>query len=497
VFSGNKTRFDMAIFSSQQTNFGGAQFSGQQTNFQDAKFVSIEHTDFLDAEFGAWLTDFSDVEFRPELTNFSDVKFFSTEHTNFSDAAFSAERTNFAGAQFGGKQTYFHGTNFFSGERTNFRDAKFFSIEHTDFLEAEFRGERINFGGAEFRGEQTYFRGAKFFSTGHTDFSDAEFLSTEHTDFSAKSTFRSERTLFTRAKFSSTETSFSDATFGSKKVLFSEATFKEKVVFLGTEGNAVFASQEQWVWFDHCRMDKPELLTFNTVLLHPGWFINVDARNFDFTHVAWYGFSGGPEGDLVGEIKALEDRGVQSRYSALSQACQRLSANAEQNRDYPLANEFYFWSMEALRRESWNPLKSLGLIRTLYWALSGYGVRPGNASLMLIVIWAVFAVFYMMAGPKNELLVFSGSEVWHFAKYLLTSSPYYSGLRAPSLSEIEHFWADVRPALVYSLGALARLRPEPQPDGPSWFQFFVTVEGIVGPLQIALLALAIRRKVMR
>jgi hypothetical protein len=102
----------------------------------------------------------------------------------------------------------------------------------------------------------------------------------------------------------------------------------------------------------------------------------------------------------------------------------------------------------------------------------------------------------MVAGHQ-QLQVFSASEVGHFAKYLLTSSPYYSGLGALSLSEIKHAWANIRPALVYSLGALARLRPEPLPDGPSAFQFLVTAEGILGPLQIALLALAVRRKVMR
>ena len=41
------------------------------------------------------------------------------------------------------------------------------------------------------------------------------------------------------------------------------------------------------------------------------------------------------------------------------------------------------------------------------------------------------------------------------------------------------------------------LSPEPKPEEPGLFQFLVGLEGILGPLQIALLALAIRRKVMR
>jgi hypothetical protein len=50
---------------------------------------------------------------------------------------------------------------------------------------------------------------------------------------------------------------------------------------------------------------------------------------------------------------------------------------------------------------------------------------------------------------------------------------------------------------MYRLGVMARLRPEPIPEAMGLFQILVTIEGILGPLQIALLALAIRRKVMR
>jgi hypothetical protein len=56
---------------------------------------------------------------------------------------------------------------------------------------------------------------------------------------------------------------------------------------------------------------------------------------------------------------------------------------------------------------------------------------------------------------------------------------------------------DFAQALVYSLGAVARLNPEPRPTEPGLFQFLVIVAGLLGPLQIALLALAVRRKVMQ
>jgi hypothetical protein len=69
----------------------------------------------------------------------------------------------------------------------------------------------------------------------------------------------------------------------------------------------------------------------------------------------------------------------------------------------------------------------------------------------------------------------------------------YCVLHFPGEEEKEDF----EQALVYSLGAVARLNPEPRPTEPGLFQFLVIVEGLLGPLQIALLALAVRCKVMR
>jgi hypothetical protein len=69
----------------------------------------------------------------------------------------------------------------------------------------------------------------------------------------------------------------------------------------------------------------------------------------------------------------------------------------------------------------------------------------------------------------------------------------YCVLHFPGEEEKEDF----EQALVYSLGAVARLNPKPRPTEPGLFQFLVIVEGLLGPLQIALLALAVPRRIMR
>jgi hypothetical protein len=292
------------------------------------------------------------------------------------------------------------------------------------------------------------------------DFQEAKFHS-ETTDF-REAKFSGKWTYFERAEFIGKAMSFSEAKFSCEETSFKGAKFRERAWFWGTKNNPVFSPQAG-VSFEQCRIEKPELLTFNTVLLHPSSFINTDVRNVDFTDVKWYGMPGGPEGTLEEEIDALTKRDIESPHILLSQTCQRLSANAEENREYPLANEFYYWSMDALRKKG---RRSFGPIRTLYWALSGYGVRARRAFLVLLAMWAAFTILYGLVDPPGFEKFGQGiSYVWQSA--------------------------------VYSLLALARLNPEPRPELPGLFQFLVGLEGLLGPLQIGLLLLAIRRQVMR
>ena len=422
----------------RDTGYCVLHFPGKEKreDFEQVKKDKLEQEDY----------DFSGTVFPKGISDFS--RFVFDGNADFTGATFVG-KADFTEAQFCGEWTTFSGAQF-SGERTDFLVAQFNAAE-TLFNVAQFSGEGIDFLGAQFSGEWTTFSGAEF-SGESTSFSRAQFRAAE-TDF-LRAQFNAAATFFNVAQFGSAETSFQEATF-SKKVYFSGVTFSEKVTFWGTQGNLVFGPGA-WAQFDRSRIDKPEQFTFNAVLLHPGWFINADVRKVDFTDVKWYGMPGGPEGTIEAEVKALEERGVESPYTQLSQACRRLSANAEENREYPLANEFYYWSMNSLRKEGW---RSLGVIGTLYWALSGYGVRATRAFLVLVGICAAFAALYMLFGP-------------------------------PKLE-------DLGQALVYSLGAVARLNPEPRPTEPGLFQFLVIVEGLLGPLQIALLALAVRRKVMR
>jgi len=488
TFSGEGAFFSRAKFNGEGTSFYGAQFSGDVTTYSYAQLSSSGWTNFSGAKFSGAETSFREAQFSSASTNFSEAKFNSSAWTNFSQAKFDVESTDFSQAKFGGDWTDFSEAQF-NGKLTDFSGAEF-SVGGTSFFQAQFGTGRIEFVGAQFCREAN-FKEATF--KGQPDFHD-----TTLRNATFKNTTFQRRADFTRAKFDGTDqrtTDFREATFGGEPYFkevefkgytdFYRANFLDAVKFIGGEkdkdkkkegkdqksdGNdpsSVFPL-EGHVSFVRAHIEKPELFSFYAIPLRPSWFVGVDARKFDFTDVKWYGMPGGLEGTLDEEIAALERPGVESPHTLLAQACRRLSANAEENHEYPLANEFHYWSLNALRKQGW---RSLGLIRTLYWALSGYGVRAGRALGVLLTLAVVFAVLYMIWGPTS-LRVSSSVGIWQVL-------------------------ADAGQAVMYSLGVMARLRPEPIPTQMGLFQILVTTEGILGPLQIALLALAVRRKVMR
>ena len=537
------TRFDGAIFIGD-ANFTRAHFCGETTDFRRAHFCG-KQAYFSDAHFSGAVSYFSEAQFGGKLTSFSRAEFsklidftrayFRGVQTLFSEAHFSGENTYFSDAQFCGERIIFTDVQF-CGEQTSFSRAQF-DGKLADFQKAHFRGEQTSFTGAHFSGERTIFSKAQF---------DAETTSFERAEFSVQPNFQ-DTTLrnatfksatfargadFTRAAFDGTRaisngirertTDFRRATFDGELYFrgakfkgftdFNRTNFLDAVKFIGgerdEEPSPVFAPEGQ-VNFKRARIDKPDLFSFDTLRLRPSWFVGVDARKFDFTAVDWGGLLDGSANTLDREIKGIREKGeTGSPYVLLAQACRRLSANAEENREYPLANEFQYWSMDALRtegrdyrKETWDSLvwirrtwlrvakrcgpattlrlvwsrirsrhqgrpRKFGYIPTLYWALNGYGVRTARAFWVLMGIWATSTILYMIVDP---------SEFKDFGQ------------------GIGYLWQ----AAVYSLLALARLNPEPRPEEPGVFQFFVGLEGILGPLQIALLALAVRRKVMR
>jgi hypothetical protein len=341
-----------------------------------------------------------------------------------------------------------------------------------DFSFATFTGE-ADFSWATFSADAD-FAFATF--TGEADFSWATFragASFIYAIFTASAYFKSStftaNAYFFWATFSA-DPDFSFATF-SAEVSFNSATFADHVRFAGDERHQVFTDTSR-LDLQFARIEKPDRVSFHTLSLRPHWFVNIDSRKFDFANVNWGRLS------INEEISRLEENRISSPHHLLAIACRNLAVNAEENHRYEEASKFRYMAMEARRLESWRGFAPWRL-SWWYWLASGYGERVWQAFFVLLGILLLSALLYNHVGfARWEPRVASESDVV-VAKRDEVGAP-----------------LKFSRALTYSLGVMTFQKPEPRPATTA-AQTVVLFETILGPVQAALLALAIRRKFMR
>jgi len=246
-------------------------------------------------------------------------------------------------------------------------------------------------------------------------------------------------------------------------------------------------------------VETPGRVVFDTPYLRPHWFVNVDAREFSFVNVDWKW----RKIKVRKEIKALKKREIEERkkkgipvksmfrletldkssrvslHRALAVAYRHLAINAEDNHRYGDASKFRYMAMDTRRLESWQGFAPWKL-SWWYWLASGYGERVSRAFLVLIfVILVPFALLYWKAEcVALPLFEKSACVAW---------TAQAGGPAAPT--------EGLPRALAYSLNVMTLQRPDPRPASAS-AQLLTGVETVLGPLQGALLALAIRRQFM-
>jgi hypothetical protein len=411
--------------------------------------------------------DAQDYNFRgvwfPDKLDFSKFEF--NAEVDFSSATFSAV-------------AYFRAATFRAG---------------VYFRSATFRAE-ANFIAATFRAV-AYFRAATF--NAKADLLFATFSAGAYFNYA---TFRAGAD-FGSATFRALA-DFYSATFNAEANLGS-ATFGAQVRFAGDVERRVFVKQSS-LNFQFASIAKPEQVSFHTLTLRPHWFVNMDARKFEFTNVDW------DWRDTNEEVEGLKRNKVSLPHRMLAIACRQLAVNAEENNRYEEASRFRFMAMDA-RRLKWQEKlegnffkaqsKALGkaltktsvrlgrslrrrraaqgrtrirfkrflrvywkdfdLLHWLYWAASGYGEKITRAFVLLMMIWIFFAALYTLTGHIRV-----------------------------------HRATDVLGAVNYSLNVMALQKPEPK-SVAGLTPLLITFETILGPVQAALLALAIRRKFMR
>ena len=375
---------------------------------------------------------------------------------------------NFRGVWFPNKLSF---ERFEFGTKADFSSANF-SAE-TDFRAATFSAA-ADFHSATFSAVAV-FSGATFSAAADfigATFSGAAYFFSSAT-FSAAAYFRaatfSAEAYFSPATFSATA-DFRYATF-SAEASFSSATLADHVRFAGEEKTEVFTDTSR-LDLQFARIEKPDRVSFHTLSLRPHWFVNIDARKFGFTNVDW----GRPS--INEEISRLEKKKISSPHHLLAIACRNLAVNAEENHRYEEASRLRYRAMEARRRESWRGFAPWRL-NWWYWLASGYGERVWQAFFVLLGILLLSALLYNQVG---------------FARW----EPKLASEGDVVISKRDDIGAPLKfsRALTYSAAVMTFQKPEPRPATTA-AQTVVLLETILGPVQAALLALAIRRKFMR
>lgn len=370
----------------------------------------------------------------PDHAEFREIEFSAT--ADFTLARFH-EAANFQAARFN-EEARFNNVIFYAA--ANYQAARFNKdtrFNHTIFSE-------VNFDAATF-GAAADFRLAilpKAASFRHATF-EAE------VDFSSQEEFRQ--------------------AIAPKRVDFRPGLFAPYATYLedlALSGKVTFSGRSS-LDLQFARFKKPEWVTFHTVMLRPHWFVNVDPRKFVFSKINW-------NWDAISikdELQWLEDR-VENQAKGkdfspqrwLETACRQLAENAEVNNRYEEASRFRYWAMHLLQSQKWAgwAFRKTDWLHTIYWVVSGCGESIKRAFIWLFIVWAVFALFYLLPGVR-------------------------AGFEQPF---------PLTRAFSYSLGVMSLQKPDLKPL-TDWAHLLVTFEAILGPVQAALLALAIRRKFMR
>jgi len=448
-------------------------------NFQGAWFPDA--LSFSDSEF-EWFMDFSSATFESEV-DFSFASFnggadftsaiFRTK-VDFNSAAFS-EMADFTSATFNGEADFssaaFSGKADFAkvafGAEVDFGRATF--SEKAVFDKVSF-GAKAKFASATFSAEADF--RFSFFSA-EADFDRATFSA--KTDFrlatfSAEAVYRSiafgGNANFALAAFKA-EADFRFTTFTSD-VDFSHVTFGDYIKFEGKEKPLLASS----LVLKFAKIEKPDRVSFHTLALRPNWFVNIDARRFAFTNVHW------DWRKVSKEIQSVMIKGYASPHSLLAITCRQLGVNAEENNRYEEASKFRYMAMEATRLETWKGFAPWKL-SWWYWLASGYGERSFQALIVLVGMLFMFGLLYHLVGfARWEPRVSSEADAF-VAKRDEAGAP-----------------LPFNRTFTYSAAVMTLQRPEPRPATTA-AQAVVVLETILGPVQAALLALAIRRKFMR
>ncbi|MCH7921633.1 MAG: pentapeptide repeat-containing protein [Nitrospinae bacterium] len=476
------------IFIGRGTRIQGALLAGQMVVFSSyfsfSEVTIAERVFLLGATFGP-LASFRDTEFAEEAVfshvNFAGVASFDGtifgKGASFNGATFG-DSTSFKGATFG-EGTSFEGATF--GVGANFLGATFgggASFEYATF------GKKARFGSATF-GEEARFDGATFGEGASFRLANiGAGVNFEEAKFGRGASFEfarfDEMAGFVGATFGE-EARFSSATFGERSSFhstifgegasFTRVNFRAGAKFIGTtfQGSAVFlgrrgreGEEEEFVFggevdFRNLILEAPDKVRFQHANLSQARFLNTRLDKIQFIDVDWH--------EREGRKALYDEEFAEEGYELVAQLYRQLKKNYEEQRDYPGAGDFHYGEMEMTLKQQWKDGKFLSwLLTRAYKFLSGYGEEP---------LWAIYILFW----------------IWVLPAILAYMQPIMSTDPSPG------FFGGLLDSLLVSIKAMSLRLPET--PKPILGKFVMILQVFLGPIQLALTALALRRKFQR
>jgi len=361
------------------------------------------------------------------------------------------------GALFRGKVD-FTGTRF--TKNVSFRESEFFG--NVCFDSAQFEGE-ADFAFTEFHDDASFDRRVRF---------------SRHVGFGA-STFH-KKASFENALFEG-ETYFGYTRF-LVEAKFSYSRFFERTFFDGEEKNRVFSDTQPTLMIS-VLFQKPQDTLFRIVNLSRCSFINTDLSSVELTDIKWSIKRG-----LLDTRKVIFDEisdDPNKNYPLIEKVYRQLKKNYKDRGNYGEAGDFHYGEMEMRRLSHCGFFKYLSLT-ALYKYLSGYGEKYWRAFFWLAVFLVSFAGSYLITGIEMQ------SKDANLSVVII-----YKFTFQPSTLLTSAFWKDFSSSLLHTFEVATFQRDRMLTPLSTSGKFLEILQTIIVSAQVALTALAIKRKFKR
>ena len=201
----------------------------------------------------------------------------------------------------------------------------------------------------------------------------------------------------------------------------------------------------------------------------------------------WRSESG--KGSGWGTSMAIESRPTPEDVTHVYRALRKAREDA---RDAPGAADFYYGEMD-LRRRSERRLRLERVLLFAYWLVSGYGVRPTRTLLALLVTLACFEVALMQYGFSPP------GRPYGVASTVRAKSNHRKTVRRAQSLSLGTVARQLRSSdgWTYTLSAAASPLSAPEATLTATGRILRVILRVIGPLLLALAALAFRSRVKR